>query len=192
MALAALRPRKLSVDDYHRMAETGILRASERVELLDGLLIEMSPIGRQHRALHALIVEYLHAALAGRATIFGQFSWPLGEFDEPEPDVGIFVRDESAYFDRPIQPCDAIAILEIADFSLSRDIGAKRALYARFEIPEYLVVDVAECALLRFSAPLGGRYADVRRLGYGDSFALRALADATLAVDRFLPPLRGA
>jgi len=188
MALAELRPRKITVDDYHRMAEAEILRAGERVELLDGIIVEMSPIGWPHRALHALIVEYLIQTLADRATVFGQFSWPLGEYDEPEPDIGVFARESTAYFERDLTPAEAFAIVEIAGSSLSRDVGPKRDLYARFGIPDYLVVDVVSQELLHFTGPADGCYAKLRRHSYGGAFHLSALPGINLNVDRFLPP----
>jgi len=72
MAIAELRPRKITVDEYHRMVKAGILEEGERIELLDGLIVEMSPFGRAHKVVHQIIDEYLKVALRGRAIVSGQ------------------------------------------------------------------------------------------------------------------------
>lgn len=183
-----LKPRKITVAEYHRMAEAGILAPDERLELVDGILVEMSPIGRRHWALHAAIVAYLNRTLAGHASVVGQLTLPLGDFDEPQPDIAIFAHEPTQYFDRQPTLEDIYALIEIADWSLARDTGSKRDLYARFEIREYLVVDVNEKTLLRYTAPRDRRYGRLARLTYGETFALGAVPDVALNAEAFLPP----
>lgn len=186
--LLELEPRKITIAEYHRMAEVGILRPHERVELLDGRLVAMSPIGPQHVSLHARITEYLVLTLLGYASIAPQVSIPLGDFDEPEPDIAVRAPEPTHYFDRYPSVDETYAVIEIADSSLAKDTGPKRDLYARFAIREYLIVDVKNRTLLRYTEPVDGRYGEPQRLSYGDTFALTALPGIMLDVDRFLPP----
>jgi Uma2 family endonuclease len=189
MATAELKLRKLSVAEYHRMVDTGILEEDERIELLDGIIVEMSPLSQRHVALHSRIVAYLLDALGGRAVIAGHFSLRLGEFDEPQPDIGIFAPEPDSYFGRPPTIDEPYALIEISDSSLQKDTGPKRELYARFGIEEYLVVDVSSSELLRYSGLFAGQYGTLQRLRYGDTFDLSAPPGVTLEVDRFLPAI---
>jgi Uma2 family endonuclease len=188
MATAELKPRKITIAEYHRMVEVGILAEYERIELLDGVIVEMSPIGQHHVGLRTRIMAYLLDVLGRRAVICGHLSLRLGEFDEPQPDIGIFAPEPGSYFHRQATVEETYALIEISDSSLQKDIGPKRELYARFGIGEYLVVDVTGSELLRYSGLFAGQYGTLQRLGYGDRFEVSALPGITLEVDRFLPP----
>jgi len=184
-----IEPRKITVSEFHRMGEAGIFAAGERVELLDGVLVQMSPIGRPHRALHAAIVGYLIETLASRAVVLGQSGLQLGRFSEPEPDVLVFPPDPAgAYYTSDPEPSDVYAVIEIADTSLAKDLHVKRELYGRFSIPDYLVIDVRGRVVLHFSDPSATGYADPRTLRAGDTLRLRAVPETALDVARFLPP----
>jgi len=182
-------PRKITVSEYHRMAAVGILADDERVELLDGTLVTMSPIGRSHRMVHALIVEYLNLALGERAIVQGMSSLQLGEYSEPQPDILVLPRKLDEFVLREPEPTEVHAVIEIADFSLRKDIGIKRRLYGDFHVADYFVVDVQARILLRFTAPVATWDAQPQRLGADDTFRLRSLPDIELAAKRFLPPL---
>jgi Uma2 family endonuclease len=182
-------PRKITVSEYHRMAEVGILAADERVELLDGTLVTRSPIGRPHRMVHALIVEYLNLALGERAIVQGMSSVQLGEYSEPQPDILVLPRKLDEFVKREPDPTEVYAVIEIADSSLRKDIGIKRRLYGDFQVADYFVVDVQARVLLRFTAPFDTWDAQPERLGVDDTFRLRSLPEIELAAKRFLPPL---
>jgi Uma2 family endonuclease len=182
-------PRKITVSEYHRMAAVGILADGERVELLDGTLVTMSPIGRSHRMVHALIVEYLNLALGERAIVQGMSSLQLGEYSEPQPDILVLPRKLDEFVLREPDPTEVHTVIEIADFSLRKDIGIKRRLYGDFHVADYFVVDVQARILLRFTAPVATWDAQPQRLGVDDTFRLRSLPDIELAAKRFLPPL---
>jgi Uma2 family endonuclease len=182
-------PRKITVSEYHRMAAVGILADDERVELLDGTLVTMSPIGRSHRMVHALIVEYLILALGERAIVQGMSSVQLGDYSEPQPDILVLPRNLDEFVLREPDPTEVHAVIEIADSSLRKDIGIKRRLYGDFHVADYFVVDVQARVLLRFTAPVATWDAQPERLGVDDTFRLRSLPDIELAAKRFLPPL---
>ncbi len=131
-----------TVAEYHRMFETGVLDARTQVELIDGELIEMPPIGPMHIGRHALITKYLINVMGDRATILPMGSFPLGLHNEPQPDLAIFPFDASFYQGRPYPPPeDFVAFIEISSSSFSFDSRVKMRLYARFGIPDYLIVD---------------------------------------------------
>lgn len=183
-----LKLRKITASEYYRMADHRILREDERVELIDGFLVEMPPIGNRHGAVQAKVLEYLFRTLAGRVSILGPLSVPLGEHNVPLTDIGIFTLDEKGYFGRPPRVDEALAIVEVADASLNKDIGPKRDLYARCGVTEYLISDIENRLLRRYTNPDADRYRGLEHLRYGDTFSLKTIPDITLDVDGFLPP----
>lgn len=186
--LLEMQPRKFTVAEFHRMAEEGILRDDERVELLDGLLIPMSPIGPPHRALHWQIDDYLKRVLSGQALVSGKWSQPLGEFNEPQPDIIILALKPEEFFKRDAFVEEVYAMVEVADTSLVTETGFKRDLYARFGVPDYLVADVGNRRLLHYALPIDDRYGEPQHLSYGDTFTLQARPDIILNADPFLLP----
>ncbi len=179
--------RPFTVEEYHRMAEVGIFGPEERVELIDGELIEMAPIGNRHWALHALIVHYLTAALDDRAFVVPQGSFPLDRRSEPQPDVAILAPRD--YYARGLDsPAEIFALVEVADISSAFDLGRKQQLYASRGIRDYLVTDIGRNGLMCFAMPGDLAYAERRELTYGDTFELAALPGIRLDADPFLAP----
>jgi Uma2 family endonuclease len=183
---AELLPRIFTVDEYHRMADSGIIDSDERTELLDGLIVQMPPIGVAHWTTHMRVVAYLSDALRGRALVPSQISIPLGEHNEPHPDIAVLAALPYRDMNRPPRPSEIYAMIELAASSLARDTRIKRSLYGRFAIPDYLVVDLDADALIHFSQPAAGDYPEPRRLGRGDTLTLATLPDILLLADRFL------
>lgn len=179
---------RISVAQYHVMAEKGIVAEDDRVELLDGLLVDMSPIGRAHWLGHAELMRYLIRVFGDRALVAGQLTLPLGDFSEPQPDIVVFAPRSAEYRRREPLVEEVFAVIEIADSSLSKDTGFKRDLYARSGVREYLVVDLTNELLRRFTKPTEGSFAQVEQLKSGATFSLEALTDVALEVDAFLPP----
>lgn len=180
------RLREFTVDEYHRLAEIGLLRPDERVELLDGAIVEMSPIGNLHWRRHARIVEYLIGALGKRAFVVGQSSLQLDDKNEPQPDIAILARECADPSDRAPSPAEIYALVEISDTSLPKDLGPKLRLYARYGIADYLVVDLNAEALLHYREPHQLGHGACDRLDHGASFQLGALPGITLWAEAFL------
>jgi Uma2 family endonuclease len=183
--MAALSPRTFTVDEYHRIAELGIFD-DERVELLDGLIVEMSPIGTRHWHRHALIVAYLNEHLRERAFVVGQGSFPLGQHNEPQPDIALLSWKLSEGPARRAEPDEIFACVELADSSLAKDLGPKLRLYGRYGIPDYLVVDLKANVLLRFREPHELGYRDCDRLTLNATFSLAKLPGVILDAKPFL------
>jgi len=176
-----------TVTEFHGMFEAGVLDDRARVELIDGELIEMPPIGPEHVLRHARLTQYLIDALRGRAIVLPMGSFPLGTHSEPQPDLAIFPFDADFYARRPYPPPDEfVAFIEIASSSFSYDSQVKMRLYARFDITDYLLVDVKKNRLLLYRDPGADGYATVRELSYGDIFTLARLPNLDLVADEFL------
>lgn len=182
--------RRLSVDDFYRMAAAGIIGEDERVELLDGMLVRMSPAGKRHEIIKGAIEQYLAVKLGNRAVLAGSASLPLGRWDVPQPDVLFLAPATLDDLRRAPLIEETLLVVEVAESSLQRDTVKKRETYARFGIPDYLVSDLSDNVLLHFSRPNAGRYGEPRRLVYGDTFELCAFPGLSLLADPFLLPRR--
>ena len=186
--MALERQREFTVTEYHGMVEAGIIAHDERVELLEGRVVEMPPIGLRHWNRHATIVAYLNATLANRALVVGQGSFPLGTRSEPQPDIAILPCRSYETAGLPPQPTDIYAVIELADSSLRTDLGLKLKLYARHGIADYVVVDLEGDRLLYHTEPHALGYRKTTVLERGGAFALSALPSVTLSATPFLRP----
>ncbi len=179
--------RRFTVDEYHRMAEAGILHEDDRVELIEGEIVEMSPIGRRHQACVDRLTHWLVPALRGRAIVRVQGSVRLSDISAPQPDVLLLRPRQDFYATVDPGSDDVVLAIEVADTSLRYDQGIKVPLYARHGIPEVWVVDLAEERVLVYREPDPGvGYRAVEVLGRGDRLAPHAFPDLELAVDDLL------
>jgi len=180
--------RRFTVDEYHRLVEVGILEEDERVELLDGLLVRMSPISMDHWKSHGRVSRYLIEVLGKRAFVVPGGSFPLGLRDEPQPDIAVLPPKWPDCSDRPQPPDDMLAFIEISDSSLRKDARLKARLYGRARITDYLIVDVNANVVLHHTEPRDDGYASMRRLTAGDRFTLTTIPDVELEAGEFLAP----
>lgn len=175
---------KWSMDDYHRMVETGILR-NRRVELLGGEIIEMSPETPIHYTTAKQSTKYLEALLSGKADV--RFNGPITLSDsEPEPDIAIVQLPESTYKDRHPGPQDIFWIVEVAKTSLKKDIEIKLSIYATAKIQEYWVLDLSNRQVIVFRTPQDGKYLEENTFQEGVIKPL-AFADVSVCVEKLLP-----
>ena len=138
-----LTRHRLNVDDYHRMAEAGILGEDDRVELIGGELIDMAPIGQGHAGIVNALNHALFMAFGGRAIVSVQNPLRLDPLNEPQPDVVILRPREDFYQRGPLPgPADVLLVVEVADSSLRYDRAVKLPLYARAGIGEVWIVDL--------------------------------------------------
>jgi len=173
MALTLDRPtvptrRRIDVDAYHRMGEAGILAPDERVELIDGEIIAMPPIGDAH----AWTVDELNS-LAARvavdraAVVRVQGLLQLDRFNVPQPDLMLLRPPAATYRTRPPGAADVLLLVEVADSSLAYDRAVKLPLYARHGVPEVWLVDLAGRAVEVHRGPAGEAYGEVERVATG-------------------------
>jgi Uma2 family endonuclease len=162
------------------MAEVGILGRHDRVELIKGEIVEMSPIGRRHMAFVGNLTQLLVMRLAGRALVWVQGPVALAEDTEPQPDLAVLRRRHVPYKEREAWAEDAVLLIEVADSSLAYDRTTKLRLYAEAGIPEYWVVDCVSEAVEVHRLPGADGYRDVSRVTGTATLALQAFPDVEL------------
>ena len=155
------RRHRITVEDFHRMAEAGVLAPDARVELIEGEIIDMPPIGSRHSGTVSLLSELLHDAVAKRAIVSCQLSLRLGDLNELQPDFALLVRREDFYASQIPVAAHALLVIEVSDSTLRYDLQTKMSLYARHGIPELWVVDVEGKRLHVFRNPAGAAYSEV-------------------------------
>ncbi len=161
--------RKFTVEDYHQMGEAGIFGPEERVELIEGEIIDMAPIGPAHAGLANRLIRLFARHLGERATLCVQNPIALPPRSEPQPDFALLRYREDDYAASLPRPQDVLLLVEIADKSLRYDRRAKAPLYARNAIPEYWIVNLADRAVEvhRDPDPAQGVYRDIQTLAEG-------------------------
>ncbi len=181
--------RKFTVAEYYRMAEAGILRPDERVELIEGELIVMPPIGPRHSG-SVISSNRNFSRLAGdRFVVLIQAPVHLDDNSEPEPDIALLRPRDGGYFQAHPVPADVLLVIEVADSTLAYDREVKVHLYGRAGIPEAWVLNLPEDCLERFAEPGPEGYARQGVCRRGERLAPGALPDLELAPDDLLPPL---
>ena len=181
-----LAHRRFTVDEYHRMAEAGILGEGDRVELLDGEIVLMSPMGTRHASTVARLIERLRDLAGSRATVWAQLPIRLNRYSEPEPDLALLRRREDFYADRHPGPQDVLLVVEVADSSRRADREQKIPLYARAGIPEVWLVDLPRDVIEVYRDPAAGAYGTVQTVARGETLALLKLPGASFPAGEVL------
>jgi hypothetical protein len=173
--------RRFTRAEYHRMVEVGILGSRDRVELIKGEIVEMSPTGRRHNAFVGNLNQPLVMRLAGRAIVWVQSSIVLAEDTEPQPDLAVLRRGATSYKERDAWGEDALLVIEVAESSLAYDRSTKRRLYAAAGIPEYWVVDSAAETVEVYRGPGPEGYRETARVTGVATLTLQAFPDVQLS-----------
>jgi Uma2 family endonuclease len=159
---------RLDVDAYYKMAEVGILARDDRVELIDGDIIDMNPIGSPHATITNRLGRRLARSVSDAiALVTVQSPLRLDAFNEPEPDLMLLRPRGDEYRDSHPSAADVLLLVEVSDSSLTYDRGRKLALYAKFGVPEVWIVDVAGSAVEFYRQLQDGAYASTGRLTGG-------------------------
>ena len=174
------RRHRITVDEYYRMVEVGLLAPKARVELIDGEIIDMPPIGDPHMATVDRINELLIHAVGDRAIVRCQGAVQLGDFSAPQPDLVLLARREDYYSTRRAVAEDIFLTIEVSDTTLSYDRGRKMALYARHRVPELWVIDVNSRRLHLYRRPSENAYLDVSSLEAPSTMTVERLPGFTL------------
>ena len=143
-----------TVDDYHRMAEAGILSADERTELIEGVIVTMSPVGTPHFVAVLLLDQLLRDAVGTRAVVSVQGPIRLPPRSELQPDLALLRPPVCRYRAALPGPADVFLLVEVSDSTLARDREVKAPLYAAHGIPEYWLVDLDAQRVLVHRDPL--------------------------------------
>ena len=183
------RRRRIDVDQYYRMAEVGILGADERVELIDGDILTMPPIGSRHsHAVGALMRALVRALPDSVALVTCQNPMRLSRFSEPQPDLLVLRPKEGGYREAHPSATETLLLMEVSDTTLRYDLGRKLRLYARHEVPEVWVLDLNAERLHMFREPRAFGYESRLVFERGTAVALQALPDVLISWDLALGP----
>lgn len=186
---AHIEPRYTS-ESYFRLVETGVLRPEDRVELLEGVIVAMSPQNPPHASVTAQVSDTLRDAIRKRAVIRVQSPLVASGYSVPEPDIAVVPGRHSDYVSG--HPTTALLVVEVADTSLLPDRLTKAAIYATAGIPEYWVVNLRDDCVEVFRAPeqSAGRYSENLIARRGERLDLVSFAGSSVAVDDLLPGSR--
>jgi Uma2 family endonuclease len=183
---AILTRRRFTADEYHRMGQAGVFSEHDRVELIDGEVVTMSPIGPRHAACVSKANRALVRAAGDGAIVRPQSPVRLDLYYEPEPDLVLLRPRADFYESRHVGPDDILLIVEIADTSIEYDRDVKAQIYATAGIPEYWLADLTAHIVLRYSSPERRGYRSVEECHRGESIAVRLLPACIIAVDALL------
>ena len=166
---AEVARRLFTVEEYHRMAEAGILHEDDRIELIHGEIIQMSPIGNTHSAIVRRLNALLSPRVAPQAIIDVQNPVRIGEHSEPEPDITVLPFREDYYASTGVTPADVLLLIEVSDTTLRQDRAIKLPLYASAGIAEVWIIDVGQQQLEVYRQPHEGRYQSLDTLTRQDT-----------------------
>lgn len=162
-----LKRKLFSVTDYYKMLETGLLSEQDRVELIHGEIIRISPIGSKHGGYVKTIANLITRKLGHQITISVQDPVRSSEFSEPEPDVAVLKNRDDFYTESHPTPKDVYFLVEVADTSIGYDFDVKLPLYAAAGIPEVWILDVNAQTITQHSQPDANAYLEVDILKKG-------------------------
>jgi Uma2 family endonuclease len=188
MSVGSLPERmRISAERFDKMIETGVLTKYDRVELIEGDMINEPGINPPHSAITARLTELLVLSAGRSVTVSPCGAVRLGDFSVPQPDLMLLTRREDFYFGRRPTASDVLLLIEVSDSSFAYDQSTKRALYARYGIEEYWVVDVQGERVFVYGEPAGEDYARVAECTAADRVSPRALPVVQIQVGTLFP-----
>jgi Uma2 family endonuclease len=187
MRVATAESYEFSVEEYHKLGEVGIFDEDDRVELLNGNILIMSPIGYRHMGAVRRMNKLFNRRYADRCEVDVQNPVIIDGKSEPQPDI-LLLRDTVYQRKSPPLPEDVLLLVEVADSSLQFDRTDKRDAYARSGIVEYWLLDLTRNELHIFRDSDGHAYRSQQTLGMEESIAPLLFADTPVTVRDLLPP----
>jgi Uma2 family endonuclease len=186
MSVNLAKHYNFTVSEYERMGETGIFAPDARVELIEGEIIEMSPIGSRHAACVDLVADTLHELVRGKAIVRTQNPIVIDDYSEPQPDITLLRFRPDFYRKAHPRPSDILLVIEVAETTVSYDRHVKMPLYARAGIPEALLFNLPDDRFEYFSQPEMGAYQVSRVLVRGERFQSTSVEGLALDVEMIL------
>jgi Uma2 family endonuclease len=178
--------RLFTADEFLRMGEAGIFEPEARLELIEGEILEMSPIGPWHMACVNRATELFVTKLSGRAIVSIQNPVRLSEYTEPQPDVALLKRRDDYYKEKRVSWEDAFLVIEVSDTSLSHDRNRKLPLYAKAGVSEIWIEDLQSNSIYVYRNPGPNGYATYLTLHPGDPISPMAFPDVVFKVEDLL------
>lgn len=184
MPIAPASRRSFTVDDYHKMREAHILTEDDRVELLDGEIIVMSPIGPFHVGLVIKLTHLLSALLGTTGLVSVQNPIQLNRFGEPQPDIAVLRPRDDGYTRSLPAPDDILLLIEVSDTSLAYDRDQKLPQYARSGITEVWIVDGQQQIIEQYTQPFEDHYTHLTKVFPGHQITATTLPALSFTTDR--------
>ena len=178
--------RRFTVEEFHRMAEAGLLTEDDRVELIEGELWEMTPIGRRHAGTVDFLADLFARGLGERALVRVQNPIRLGEYSEPQPDLLLLRRRADFYRGGHPGPQDAFLVVEVAESRVEVDRRVKIPLYGRHGVPEAWLVDLEGGRVEVYREPSPEGYRLMRLYTRGERLSPQAFPDLEVPLDDLL------
>lgn len=182
MTVQLLR-RKFTVEQYHKMIESGIFTEDDRLELIRGEIIEMSPIGTKHAACVNRLINLLVQLLGKRVIVAAQNPIALNNNSEPQPDVALLKPRDDFYETAHPQPQDIFLLIEVADATVMYDREEKIPLYAVANIMEVWLVDIHEQIVEVYQQPVAAGYQHIRKFTSGQTLSIPAFPNVNISVN---------
>jgi len=179
--------RLWTVDEYHRMIEAEILTNEDKVELLEGQIVQMSPQQPPHAATAQCVFNYLASLLVGKAFLRMQLPITLPPNSEPEPDIAVVRLNPRQYFDHHPTSDDIFLLVEVADATLILDRKQKALIYAKANIADYWVLDVKKRQVYVFRQPEDESYQEEIVLDGDGVISLLAFPNIEVQINQLFP-----
>lgn len=179
--------RQITVKQYDSMIKNGIFDDNDRIELINGVIIEKMPKGTKHSSITDRATRIFYRTLNDQLLIRNQNPIWLDEFSEPEPDIVLTTIKEDEYETTHPTPNEIFLILEVSDSTLSYDRNTKAIAYSRAGIRQYLLLNIQDNTIEDYREPSTDGYQSKRTLRHGQSFNLVAFPENIFNVEDFLP-----
>ncbi|MGI8540340.1 MAG: Uma2 family endonuclease [Rubrobacteraceae bacterium] len=177
---------RFNADEFLRMGEAGIFDEASRVELVEGDIVEMNPIGSHHAGNVSRLLNLFARNVGDAAMVSVQNPVHLAGHSEPQPDVALLKPRDDFYAEHHPKPEDVFLLVEVADTSLVHDLDVKVPLYARYGVPEYWIVDLENREVIAHSRPEDGKYRTTERVKIGDTLECRSAPNLSVKVEEIL------
>jgi Uma2 family endonuclease len=174
---------RLTVEQYYKMTEVGILGIEQRTELIEGEIIEMSPIGAKHAGTINRLNRVLSPRISDQAIISIQNSIRLNDSSEPQPDLAILHLRDDCYTESIPTPDDIFLLIEVSDSTLKYDREVKIPLYAKAGIPEVWIANIEEQVFEVYRSPSQDGYKQIQNYGKGEVIQIELFANVEIAID---------
>jgi Uma2 family endonuclease len=185
--IAPIAKKLFTVDEYYRIYQAGVLNEDDRVELINGEIVYMSPTGTKHATCVDRLNHILMSQLIDRIQLRVQSSIQLPPNSQPQPDLALLKRKADFYVSAHPTPADIYLLIEVADSSIAFDRNVKIPMYAAAGIPEVWLVDVEAQSIEVYRQPESDSYAEIQIFKPGESIGLQSFPDVQVPVAEVLP-----
>lgn len=185
MSVPLLR-RLFTVKEYHKMVEAGVFSPDDQVELIQGEIIKMSPIGKRHAATVNRLVRLFTQLLGEDIILSPQNPIELNNNSEPQPDIALLLPRSDFYESKLPQPQDVLLLVEVADTTANYDREVKIPVYAQGGITEVWLVDLNQQCVEVYREPISNRYQNMQKLRRGDFLSIQFFPNFSISVDQVL------